>query len=86
MSRKRKPNSGNPARPQPIAQVPTVKRLYRLMEDAVKLTGELQDKLPDDAYLNLRAGTLGLMFTYAHMTGLPRPDQYLTPIEGDAAA
>lgn len=47
------------------------------MRAAVELVRDLEPRLTDDAHLNLKAAALGLMQTYAEITGLPAPTQIL---------
>lgn len=60
--------SGNPAR-----QDPDVDKLFRTMKSLVELTRDLEDRLPSETYVWLRASALGAMETYAQITGKPLP-------------
>ncbi|AYN57940.1 hypothetical protein PP640_gp90 [Arthrobacter phage Faja] len=71
MTAKRKPG-GHPAK-----QDPDVAKLFRTMKANVELVRDLEGKLAPEVHLNLRASALGMMHTYAAMTGLPAPDQIL---------
>jgi hypothetical protein len=68
---KRKPG-GHPAK-----QDPDVAKLFRTMKANVELVRDLEGRLAPEVHLNLRASALGMMHTYAAMTGLPAPDQIL---------
>jgi hypothetical protein len=61
----------------PAKADPDVDRLFRTMKATVELVRDLDGKLSPDAHLNLRAAALGLMHTYAELTGLPAPNQIL---------
>lgn len=75
--------SGNPAKraAQAAAEAeerkkPAIQRLLeRTTEQSVELVRELNGHLPEDVYLHLRAGSLGLLWVMAAVTGKPRPDQ-----------
>ena len=67
MAARRKPG-GHPAK-----QDPDVAKLFRTMRATVELVKDLNGKVSDEADVNLRAAALGLMHTYAELTGLPAP-------------
>lgn len=67
-----KQKGGNPA----VQADPDTAKVFRTMKANVELVRDLQDKLPADAWLHLRASALGLMFVYAELTGLPSPIDY----------
>ncbi|UYL88377.1 hypothetical protein SEA_EVEPICKLES_90 [Arthrobacter phage EvePickles] len=71
MSGRRKPG-GHPAK-----QDPDVAKLFRAMRSTVELVRDLEGKLAPEVHLNLRASALGMMHTYAAMTGLPAPTEIL---------
>ena len=64
-------------RGHPAKQDPAVAKLFRTMRATVELVQELNGKLSPDADVNLRAAALGMMTTYAELTGLPAPNQIL---------
>jgi len=68
---KRKPG-GHPAK-----QDPDVAKLFKTMRATVELVQDLKGKVSDDADVNLRAAALGMMHTYAELTGLPTPNDIL---------
>jgi hypothetical protein len=68
---KRKP-SGHPAR-----QDTETERLFRAMRTPVELVQTLDGKLTPERMLELKAATLGLMWCYSELAGLPAPDQIL---------
>ena len=74
MTPRRKPG-GHPAK-----QDPDIDRLFRTMRSTVELVQTLNGRLTPEADVNLRAAALGMMTTYAELTGLPKPNQIL---EGD---
>lgn len=59
---------GHPAR-----QDPDVEKLFRTMKAAIELTRDMEDKLPAETYVHLKASALGLMEAYAKATGKPSP-------------
>jgi len=65
---KRKPG-GHPAK-----QDDATAKLFRTMRSTVELVQELDGKLQPETMLQLKAAALGLMGTYAAVTGLPAPD------------
>lgn len=73
--------SGNPAKRAELerlkaeeAKKPPVQRLLeRTTEQSVELVRDLNGHLPEDVYLHLRAGAVGLLFVQAAMTGKPSP-------------
>jgi hypothetical protein len=65
---KRKPG-GHPAK-----QDEATAKLFRTMRSTVELVQELDGKLQPETMLQLKAAALGLMGTYAAVTGLPAPD------------
>lgn len=71
MTSKRKPG-GHPAK-----QDPDVAKLFKTMRATVELVQDLKGKVSDDADVNLRAAALGMMHTYAELTGLPTPNDIL---------
>lgn len=71
MTQRKKPG-GHPAK-----QDPAIDKLFRTMRATVELVKELDGKTSPDANLHLRAAALGLMHTYAELTGLPAPTQIL---------
>lgn len=52
---------------------PEIQKLFRTLRNSVELCESMQDKLPAGTYEVLRASTLGLMETYAVVTGKPSP-------------
>ena len=52
-------------------------KLFRTMRATVELVKDLNGKVSDEADVNLRAAALGLMHTYAELTGLPAPTEIL---------
>lgn len=52
---------------------PEVQKLFRTLKNSVELCETMQDKMPAGTYEVLRASTLGLMETYAQVTGKPSP-------------
>lgn len=71
MTAKRKPG-GHPAK-----QDPEVARTFNLMKQCVQMVKTMEGKLTDEAHLHLKASALGLMFTYAELTGMPDPTELL---------
>ena len=71
MTQRRKPG-GHPGK-----QDPDVAKLFRTMRATVELVQDLKGKLSPDADVNLRAAALGMMHTYAELTGLPAPAEIL---------
>lgn len=71
MTQKRKP-VGHPAK-----QDPDIARTFRTMRATVELVRDLEPRLTPDTHLHLRAAALGLMHTYAQLTGLPKPTDIL---------
>ena len=65
---KRKPG-GHPAK-----QDPHTAKLFKTMRSTVELVQELDGKLQPETMLQLKAAALGLMGSYAAITGLPAPD------------
>lgn len=65
-----KQKGGNPAKAQ---QDPRITKLERTTEASVALVRDLRMMLPEDVYLHLRAGSLGLLWVMAAMTGKPSP-------------
>jgi len=65
---KRKPG-GHPAK-----QDEATAKLFRTMRNTVELVQELDGKLNPETMLQLKAAALGLMGSYAAITGLPAPD------------
>lgn len=57
---------------------PNLIKLFRTMRNAVELTGDLMDKLPDLYYERLRASALGLMSAHAYLAKMPQPDVNLS--------
>lgn len=47
------------------------------MRATVELVQDLKGKVSDEADVNLRAAALGMMHTYAELTGLPAPAEIL---------
>lgn len=68
---RRKP-AGHPAK-----QDPDVARLFNLMKQCVQMVKTMESKLSEDSHLHLKASALGLMFTYAELTGMPDPTEIL---------
>lgn len=52
-------------------------KLFRTMRATVELVKDLNGKVSDEADVNLRAAALGLMHTYAELTGLPAPTEII---------
>lgn len=71
MTTKRK-QSGHPARQHTDAT-----RTFNLMKQCVQMVRTMEGKLSEEAHLNLKASALGLMFTYAELTGMPDPIEIL---------
>lgn len=61
---------GNPAK---VHQDPAITKLERTTEASVALVRDLRFHLPPDVYLHLRAGSLGLLWVMAALTGKPSP-------------
>jgi hypothetical protein len=61
----------------PAKQDPDVAKLFRTMRATVELVQDLKGKVSPDADVNLRAAALGMMHTYAELTGLPAPAEIL---------
>lgn len=57
----------------PANSDPDVDKLYRTLKSSVELTAAFEDKLPASTFDVLKASTLGLMETYAQVTGKPSP-------------
>lgn len=71
MTPRRKPG-GHPAK-----QDPDVAKLFRTMRATVELVKDLNGRLSPDADVTLRAAALGMMHTYAELTGLPAPAEII---------
>jgi hypothetical protein len=54
---------------------PDVQKLFRTLKNSVELCETMQGKLPEGTYEVLRAATLGLMESYAQVTGKASPIQ-----------
>lgn len=67
MATKKKKPGGNPAAD------PDVAKLFRTMRANVELVRDLQGKISPERMTILKASSLGLMFVYSEMTGLPDP-------------
>jgi hypothetical protein len=61
---------GNPANRN---QDPAITKLVKATELSVQLVRDLRFHLPDDVFLHLRAGSLGLLWVRAALTGMPSP-------------
>ena len=61
---------GNPAKAN---QDPAITKLERTTEASVALVRDLRFHLPPDVHLHLRAGSLGLLWVMAALTGKPSP-------------
>ena len=61
----------------PAKQDPNTAKLFRTMRATVELVQELDGKLQPETMLQLKAAALGLMGSYAAVTGLPAPDQII---------
>lgn len=70
----RKQTGGHPARQSD----PEVDKLFRAMKSTVELVRSLQDRLPAEEWLCLRAAALGQMMAYANLTGLPAPAEVVS--------
>lgn len=68
---KRKP-AGHPA-----MQDADVAKTFRAMKATVELVRDLEGRVSAEGHLNLRAGALALMHTYAELAGLPAPTEIL---------
>jgi hypothetical protein len=65
-----KQRGGNPAK---ATQDPAITKLERTTEASVALVRDLRFHLTEDVYLHLRAGSLGLLWVMAALTGKPSP-------------
>jgi hypothetical protein len=61
---------GNPAKAN---QDPAITKLEKTTHLSVELVRDLRFHLPEDVYLHLRAGSLGLLWVMAALTGKPSP-------------
>lgn len=77
MSKRTKASSGNPAKTQ---QDPDEVKLYKAMRSTVELVRDLKGRLTPEQILWLEGSSVGLMFAYAELTGLPNP---IEVIRGD---
>jgi hypothetical protein len=71
----RKQPGGHPAK-----QDPAVDKLFRTMKATVELVRDLQDRLPAEEWLCLRAAALGQMVAYSNLTGLPAPVEIMNRV------
>lgn len=67
----------------PAKQDPEVAKLFKTLQNSVMLTGALKGRLSDENYLKLQSASLGLMFAYAEMVGLPQPDEVVGEVFED---
>ena len=65
-----KQSGGNPAKAQ---QDPAITKLEKATHASVELVRDLRFHLTEDVYLHLRAGSLGLLWVMAALTGKPSP-------------
>lgn len=63
--------------PKPRTDQELRDQLYDVMHGGVELVRDLQGRITEDDYLDLRAGVLGLMNVYSAVTGLPSPADYM---------
>lgn len=75
-NRHKTPTSGG----HPARQDPEVDKLFRAMKATVELVRSLQDRLPAEEWLCLRAAALGQMMAYSNLTGLPAPAEVLNRV------
>ena len=78
MAAKRKPERKVIGHPDPV-----VRKLHKVNEMAVELVRDLQGRLTEQQFIELRAGALGLLITEALLTNKPDPRE-LMPVEGHA--
>lgn len=64
---KKKKTGGNPA------ASPDTAKLFRTMRSSVELVRDLDGKISPEKLLILKSASLGLMFAYSELTGLPDP-------------
>lgn len=69
MTKKRKKTGGDPS----IKADPLKAKLFATMRANVELVRDLKGVISEDRHLMLRASSLGLMFAYSELTGLPDP-------------
>lgn len=79
MTAKRRPERRAIGHPDPI-----VRKLHKANEMVVELVRDLQSRLTDEQFLELRAGALGLLITQALLTNKPDPRE-IHPVEGYTA-
>ena len=77
MSTRAKKSSGNPAKQQ---RDPDVEKLFKTMRSTVELVRDLKGRLTPAQIEWLEGTSVGLMFAYAELTGLPNP---IEVIRGD---
>jgi len=65
----KKKTGGHPANKSPMDL-----RVYKAMVTTMELTRDLQGKVSEERFDNLRVASLGLMFVYSELTGMPKPD------------
>jgi len=75
---KRKPERKVIGHPDPL-----MRKLHKTTEAAVELVRDLQPRLTEAQFLELRSGVLGLLITDALFSNMPDPRE-LTPVEGHA--
>lgn len=82
MSKRAKQSSGNPAK---VQRDPDVEKLFKTMRSTVELVRDLNGRLTPEQIEWLKATSVGLMFAYAELSGLPNPaevirgEQEMTP-------
>lgn len=57
----------------PAKQDPAVAKLFRAMRSTTELVRDLDGRLTEEQLMYLKSCSIGLMFTYAELTGLPNP-------------
>jgi hypothetical protein len=60
---------------------PLVRKLHKTTEAAVELVRDLQGRMTEEQWLELRAGVMGLLITDALFSNMPDPRE-LTPVPG----
>ena len=90
MAKKKKPNSGNPAKQTLKAdEHPMAKMLYRRLEEGVKLTHRFQDHIAPlgealitlEQWRFLRGSVVNDLALYAQITGKPSPIEMIIASE-----
>jgi hypothetical protein len=60
---------------------PLIRKLHKTTEAAVELVRDLQGRMTEEQWLELRAGVCGLLITDALFSNMPDPRE-LTPVPG----